>query len=1263
MTKLAAGARQLPLSHLSIRVPWHDAGWDGTVCRRPRENTSCLILKNVAAKKADSVEEDCAGCKVSDLPREKLPACISERGSIMAPFEITRVIEHPYAERNDTHRHFEPTPFRQPPYSAACIPFAWMLKGAIEGDDKGNEGLAARLKLGYLTDREPELKFKSGDNWVQQRDNQLAVLDTFFSAVRAQESLCFFYAKRTPLAEDSRRVIVGVGRVLSVGEPTEYRYSTAAPPLRAMLWERNIAHSIRPGFEDGFLFPYQELLALAESDQSINLADIVAFAPEDHFDEFSFVTAHVSHGAAIASLLACARAIHKMSAHLPGPWDSVLVWIDRELNRLWKMRGPFPGFGSALTAFGLPHGSVIAYDIALAQAMAGSEWNEDPWPLLEQVLEDPSLLGGLAKELGPTYGKMWAKLPAERKALLKLLARFELSEEQATRFYQETERRKAGIDVKDAALLTNPYLIYELDRTQLDAVQLETIDRGMYPDPVVRDKHPLPAPSALDDAVDSRRVRAFVVNELEDCAALGHTLRPRDWVIQAVRDKDVRPGCPLSADVLSVAEEHFAPFVHRVRMGDGTDAYQLDRLATTKGLIRESVKNRLKGKRHQGAHPWRELLDKELPPFAEASDPEQEERAREEKVAALAEIFASRISVLIGSAGTGKTTLLKVLCDRPEVRDGGILLLAPTGKARVRLEAQTKREGKTIAQFLLALGRYQGETGRYFVSGADAKESGFRTVIIDECSMLTEEQLAAVLDSLEGVQRLILVGDPRQLPPIGAGRPFLDIERHLAPKNVDGIFPKCAPGYAELTIPRRQTGAARDDLLLAQWFSGRPSGAGADEVWDRVESNQTDNLRVIQWSTPDELEAAMMTELVTELGLAGMDDVDGFEVSIGGERFGPAVYFSHKSRDKPGAAVKVEDWQILSPVRGGLHGVESLNRVIQSRFRRRALEWAEPETYWMRKILKPLGPQRIVYGDKVISVRNARRWDVWPDPDDKPYIANGDMGIVVGQYKGMKSKLKSVSKLEVEFLSQCGRKIGFWPSEFGDEGDPPLELAYALTVHKTQGSEFKTTFVVLPNPCWLLSRELLYTALTRQKDRIIIFHQGDIHDLRKYSAGHHSETARRLTNLFEDPRPVEVRASDSKEPRFLEDGLIHRTERGDLVRSKSELSIANMLFSKGFKRYHYERELSVEGSKRYPDFTIEDDDAGVTYYWEHLGMLYDPAYRKRWDAKLAWYRRAGILPHEEGGGPNGTLIVTRDDDRGGLDTAAVAALIDEVLRA
>ena len=236
----------------------------------------------------------------------------------------------------------------------------------------------------------------------------------------------------------------------------------------------------------------------------------------------------------------------------------------------------------------------------------------------------------------------------------------------------------------------------------------------------------------------------------------------------------------------------------------------------------------------------------------------------------------------------------------------------------------------------------------------------------------------------------------------------------------------------------------------------------------------------------------------------------------------------------------------------------------------------------------------------------------------------------------------------------------FRTREFSDEGSPPLELAYVLTVHKTQGSEFGTTFVVLPNPCWPLSRELLYTALTRQKDRVVILHQGDLRELRRYANEVHSEIARRLTNLFAPPKPIAVDADGDR--RFLDDRLIHRTKRGDLVRSKSEVIIANELLAQGIDRYEYEAPLELSnGETRYPDFTIVDDDTGESYYWEHLGLLHRPDYKKRWERKLALYRDADILPHEEGGGEAGTLIETRDEPNGGVDSSKIAGLVTKLL--
>ncbi|HEU0017395.1 MAG TPA: hypothetical protein VFQ31_03405, partial [Methyloceanibacter sp.] len=81
--------------------------------------------------------------------------------------------------------------------------------------------------------------------------------------VRVEESLVFFYAKQVPLVEDTgRRVLIGAGRVLKIGGLTEYEYDGSPEgKLRSLLWERMVTHSIRPGFQDGFLLPYHEALA------------------------------------------------------------------------------------------------------------------------------------------------------------------------------------------------------------------------------------------------------------------------------------------------------------------------------------------------------------------------------------------------------------------------------------------------------------------------------------------------------------------------------------------------------------------------------------------------------------------------------------------------------------------------------------------------------------------------------------------------------------------------------------------------------------------------------------------------------------------------------------------------------------------------------------------------------------------------------------------------------------------------------------------
>ena len=1221
MTDLHPGAAKLSSRHISIRVPWHDTDWTGKVCGEPSKNASCIVLENIHSKKEDAFEDEQAGREWPDILGKDLPPCVAERAGFMRPYAMSHQRRHPYSH-NESHQHLAPTTLEMPAYSAMAVPFRWMLRG-------NTDELSEQFELGVRPDLEDRADDVIGFDsaWVQDGRNQRVMLDTFFSALEPAKSLVFFYAKSVPLVDHQpgQRVLIGAGRVTSVGTPTEWSY-TQEGPINTWLWERAVGHSIRPAMDDGFLLPYQGLLD--ELGPGADFTPYVAMAPDDHWLDYSYTSEHVSHDGAIASLLKLIESVEATREVVDGPWAKVLAWCDQRLNELWTYRGPAPGIGSALVALGLERGTILANRIE--QDLAP---NQDPWPVVERAFRDaPAGKGPAAGIVGETQAKVLANLPDERRQLLKLLSSFALSADQAKRLFRGNERAAAGIDASDADLLSNPYLLYELDRYSELPVNLSTVDRGVFPEDVVRSQHPLPVSEPVSEAVDPRRVRAWSVNALERFAAEGDTVVPRDRLIAAVIDAPVKPGVALTVDVLPVVQSYFEPFVRSVDLGEG-GAFQLDRLAADGRLIRKTVDKRLQAKRHDVKADWRARLDEELGALPEDADERQdEERARDEKARALDELVNSRFGVLVGPAGTGKTTLLKLLTSDHVVASGGVLLLAPTGKARVQLQEATGHDAQTLAQFLLRTKRYDPRTGWY--SRSDSSPfTGAKTVIIDEASMLTEEQLAATIDGLKGVDRLILVGDHRQLPPIGPGRPFVDVIRRCQ---------QAGTGYAELTVHRRQLGSDRDDLDFAAWFTSGSQDPGSDDVWARIDSGEaSDTVTLLRWDSEEELTQRVLEVLKGQFGIVDGDHL-AFADSLGATvAEGGYAYFNL------GCAEQAERWQILSPLRSRASGVSGLNRMIQQRFRQEMLEFARSQN----RIPKPVGTDEIVYGDKVMCVRNHRRPYWAPGLDGRPdgYVANGELGMVVGNFR-KKRWGKRPWQVNVEFSSQEGRSYTFGNRDFGERGDL-LELAYAITVHKAQGSQFDTTILVLPNPCVLLSPELIYTALTRQRENVFVLHQGDLSELRQYASPDRSVTARRLTNLFEPPKLVEIDGQP------LDGNLVHRTARGEAVRSKSEVIIANALHYKGVD-YLYEQPLVADdGSVRWPDFTIEDEEAGEVFYWEHLGMLHTARYRRKWERKLEWYASNGVLPREEGGGPAGTLVTSRDSASGHLDSQEIDMLV------
>lgn len=1219
-----------PLRHLSVRVPWHDSGWKGVVCQAPNLNGACVKLKGIASSKNDESENKVAGRSLEDLVAQDLPPCVNERGSFMAPFELEPIKRHALAHMNPTdYGHFQPTPQRYPPYSAGIVPFRWLMRENLED-------YARDLELDAALDREPELKYVS--RWVHEAGNQTALLDGFAGHLREEDSLCLFYAKHVPFVEGTARVLIGAGRIKKIGTLREYKRKGEGP--RGMLWERPVQHSIRPKGEDGFLMPYAELLARAEEDASLDIERYTAKVPDEHWDEFSYASELVRHDGAIASLLAMELALGRIHDEQGIESSAPRQWIHTELVRLWKVRGPYPGLGAVLTAFGLSKGVFVAHAL---QAKAGE--NVDPWPQVDAAFKKPADL--LPKPLQADVNALastWKDLQPERRKFLKLLSRFELSVEQAENLYEEASRKRAGWGGTDKAILENPYGVYELSRLDPNGIRLLTVDRGVFPDDAVRLVHPLEAPSCLESGVDRRRVRAFCLASLEKAALDGHTLQSRDGLVEAIRAFAVKPECSVTGDMLRAQLPTMIPEIVPAPLDDD-QGLQLDRYKVIGELVRKELK-RVDGARHVVAVDWKQAVLAKL----KAPVDEEDKRAHEEKSAALKELAEARLSVLAGPAGAGKTTVLGILCAEEAIAKEAILLLAPTGKARVRMQELTKgakAEAMTIAQFLNQHGRYDGNAGRYILSD-QLKAEGYGTVIVDESSMLTEDMLGALFDALKGVKRYIFVGDPAQLPPIGAGRPFVDLIAKLRPENREAIFPRIGKSYAELTIERRQVGSDRPDLRLARWFSTTAPDAGDDDIFCES-APVSDKIRFVQWADANDFQAKLLEVLLQELGLSNLDDVRGFNLSLGAVEVGEYDYFNATREGKAGSIAKVEAWQILSPLRGMSFGVSDINRQIHERFRKGFLELA---TSRFRSIPKPMGAERVVYGDKVINLSNHKRGGgkVFPKEGALGYLANGEIGLAVGQWK-----TKGFPKiLKVEFASQKGYTYDFYGSDFKDEGDAAMELAYALTIHKAQGSQFGLTIVALPEGHPILSRELIYTALTRHQHRVVILHQGPRSLLKAFASPFNSSTARRMTNLLSDCRMREIK--QVKGSIFLQDGLIHLTSDGRAVRSMSELVIAEALIAAG-QDFSYEKPLQLGGEVRYPDFTIEDEISGRTIYWEHLGMLEKKGYREKWKKKLAWYIKNGVTPEIEGGGPNGMLVTSEGSGSTAFNAAEIQATI------
>lgn len=1258
--------------HLSIRVPWHDSSWDGCICRNPERNQACRVLKNIALARADPDKPQCSSCAgASTAVGENFhPPCLMESGMFMSSHEMEDIRQHPYTY--DSHyQHILDTSVTIGRHSFVATPYKWTLKDDA-ADSPNNQ---------FFTQYDPTVELDVGSgSWVSNGENQKKIFEYFYQDVEPDKSIVVAYAKAVPFIESPGRIIIGIGRVDSIGELRKYAYSE--PPtgemMTAFLWERNIGHSIRANRKNGFLFPFTEIQAYLEDNPAQSPDELVIIAPEEYRNEFSYATEHLSHDALIQTLNQTIQVLRKyQEIHLPygngASWSECIKWCETRLQEVWADRGAYPGLGAVLSALGMPYGFDVA--IALKAKYKDNElWDNiaDGVNNLEKLL--PAKQKGITKFLTKTKHADIVDEIDEKKSYLALLSRITLTLPQASLLLDDTTRTGRTLKYADhltdihnsdlsAKITANPYILYE--KTYMLAPQfrigISQIDIAMFPpDYVASQFFASDDENRISESDDQRRLRAVIVSILEHEAMSGSSLMLINDVISAVSKfrsdvPNIEPDIRLRTikRLTSYFASMFAQIDVRLITESGEErndlALQLVRLQEIDGIINNFVDGKI-DKSIEIDDAWDVLLDQALGENTQPGD-EHEAAARAEKVAAIAKMAKSPISVLTGGAGTGKTTTLVALCLNDIIQRGRILVLAPTGKARVVLSSKLRDKSiehtaKTIFQYLKETSHCDIYTWSYYTSGK-VDQGVPDTIIIDECSMLTEEMLGALAETVSRAKRVILVGDPNQLPPIGTGKPFYELVQKFKSQ-------KRQPHYANLLVSNRQKSgdgsAIRLDVELSKMFTEDLTSQVSDDLFERI-SHDKDNIEFVQCN---DVESVPQVIIDTLAKAANIVDVDSFDISLGGVPNPPWMNFDD--------AKSIEDWQILSPYRNKeIVGTNSINSTIHTIYR---VDGTSP-SFKKVETENPLGIDGIVFGEKVINVINQDRknwkWGVYsPSKLDmencERYIANGEVGIVtkLNKKKHWSYRNNRLESMNVEHIVQFSTQTGYaynFKSGISESETQQLELAYALTVHKAQGSGFKVTIFVLIEPERglnpLVTREMLYTALTRQSNKVFIIYNKQPSEIKKYESAELSDLAHRKTNLFGQAILREIRSG------WYDSNLIHITIDGKLVRSKSEVIVYNMLVNSG-REPIYEKILTfADGTRVLPDFTIETSSG--TVYWEHLGKLGDYNYRKDWERKQKLYADNGITKEK------GNLIITRDELSGAIDTQIISHIITDKL--
>ena len=386
---------------------------------------------------------------------------------------------------------------------------------------------------------------------------------------------------------------------------------------------------------------------------------------------------------------------------------------------------------------------------------------------------------------------------------------------------------------------------------------------------------------------------------------------------------------------------------------------------------------------------------------------------------ALRTVLASRVVIITGGPGVGKTTLLHSILTILRAKGVKCLLCAPTGRAAKRLSEATGMEAKTIHRLL----EVEPATGRFARNESNPLDC--EVLVMDETSMVDVVLMHSALKAVPQRASLILVGDVDQLPSVGPGnvlRDLIDCER-VPVLRLTEVFRQAAGSQIVVTAHRIRRGL----------------------MPEMMRSTESD-FHFIEREDPERI-AATLEELV------------------------------HNRIPRKFFLDPIRDVQVLCPMNRGSLGVRELNQRLQ-----RALNPARPSESAVEKF-----GWRFQIRDKVIQTENNYEKEVF----------NGDIG-----------NIEAIDPIEHEVSIRFDKRLIKYA--FGELDE--VSLAYAVTIHKAQGSEFPAVVMPLATQHYvLLQRNLVYTGLTRGKKLVALIGQKKALGI----AVRNDRTQRRYSGLLE----------------------------------------------------------------------------------------------------------------------------------------------------